>query len=456
MGRDARIDFDVPLAAEPRLRSPHMLTRSHASRSFGNSAALTRLVACVLSATLTPPLLADVIVVDGDGAPGSDFTDLTSAVFAAQDGDTLIVDGGGALDVYGSATVVGKSLTIIGRASSAGARPRVVGLIDVRDVPAGGHFVMRGFDVLSNDPSFYAVQLADNSGTVFLEDLQLRMPGVVGGEIQGRPPLAIFDSRGVHLVRIDVAGPHGTATTAGGPGMQILRSQVALHCCNVHGGDGAAAEPAGNGSNGGPALRQFDSKVLIASSLVEGGAGGAGLLTESGCVAGGQGASALEVVAQFPSSSTAWHVSSTLLGGATASSEACPAGEPVDPIASFGGVVHALPGEAPSLVSPVTAQFGSPFELAIAGPAASFAFIAVSPVPRYYTSLSLAGVLAIEPRFGIVEVGRLSETGEGSFVGSVRDYGAATVGIVIQVATADVATGLVTLGSPSVVTLLAP
>jgi hypothetical protein len=433
-----------------------MQTHSRPSRFLGTSTALTHLVFGALLGVLTPPLFADVIVVDGDGAPGSDFTDLTTAVFAAADGDTLIVDGGGPLDVYGSFFVVGKSLNVIGRADASGARPRVVGVVDVRSLPAGEHFVMRGFDVVSNDPAFYAVQLLDNSGTVFLEDLALRMPGVVAGEFQGRPPLAIFECRGVHLVRIDAAGPHGTASAAGGPGMQIVNSQVAIHGCNFHGGDGAAAQPSSNGTNGGAALRQFDSEVLIEGSLFEGGAGGAGLSTGSGCFGGGLGGNALEVFVQVAPSSTVWHVSSTFLGGATAGSVACPAGDPVAPIATAGGTVSALPGQAPSLASPVLVEFGSSFELAIAGPPSAFAFVGVSPVPRHHPALSLAGVLAIEPRFGIVEVGQLSATGAGSLVGSVRDFGAATVGIVVQVATADVATGLVTLGAPTVVTFLAP
>jgi hypothetical protein len=454
MGRDACIDFDVPLAAEPRLRAPHMHTHSHALRSISCSTALAFFFAGGLCAAPIPSPFADVIVVDGDGGPGSDFTDLTSAVFAAQDGDTLIVDGGGALDVYGSAFVIGKSLTIVGRPNAAGERPRIEGVLQFHDLPSGGSIVVRGIDVVSVAPGFFALQVFACNGAVLVEDVRLTGPSVLPGESEARAALAVFDSPAVHFVRVDAHAAAAGAAVDGGSAAQFSGSWVAMHACVMRAGDGFSAGAGNSATNGGVAVRQFDGTLLVANSLVRGGDGGAAFDSGSGCGPGGVGGAALEVVEQTSALALTWHVDSQLVGGATLASPTCPSGPAVEPIHVTTAGVEELAGEVPSLVAPALATFGSPFQLELEGPAGALAFLGVSPLPRFHPQLPLAGVLAIEPRYGILEVGPLSTSGTAKFVGELPDIGLSALSVVIQVATADLSTGIATLGTPSVVTLL--
>jgi hypothetical protein len=405
------------------------------------------------SALASPRASADVLFVDGDG--GGQFTSLQAAVFAAVDGDTIVVDGGGPLDVYDTAYVVGTSLTIVGRADEFGVRPRIDGWLDVRDVPAGGSVVVRGLEIESPEPGFFALQVLDVAGSFLAEDLVLRAQGVLPGETVARPVFGVFGSPAVHLVGLDVLGIDGAPGVAAGAAGQVVASNVALHGCTLRGGRGTDATSIVPGSAGGDALRVFESDVVVAACALVGGDGGAALDSGAGCTGGGAGGNALDVVTNSALPARVWHVDSALAAGASAASGACPSGAPAELFEVSGGEVFELTGEVPNVRAPALPRFGASFDLALEGRPGALAFLGVALAPRYAPVLPLSGVLAIDTGYGLVALGALDAAGNATSRQLVGDVGVAALSVVVQVATVDpLAFPSLVVGAPSVLTLV--
>jgi len=437
---------DIPF---PPKESPMV----HVTLAHGRTAAGAALATLIASVVAAPSARADILFVDGDG--GGQFTSLQAAVFAAVDGDTIVVDGGGPLDVYETTFVFGTSLTIVGRADEFGVRPRIDGWLDVRDVPAGGSVVVRGLDIDSQVPGFFALQVLDVAGSFLAEDLVVRSLGIVPGEPSARPALGVFGSPAVHLVGLDVRGTDGAAGVAAGPAGQIVASSVALHGCTFLGGRGADATSALPGSAGGDGLRVFESDVVVARCALLGGDGGAAIDSAAGCTGGGAGGNALDVVTNSNLPARVWHVDTTLASGSSAASGACPAGAPAELVESSGGEVFELPGEVPSVRAPALPRFGASFDLEVAGRPGALAFLGVALAPRYAPVLPLSGVLAIDTGYGLVALGHLDAAGTATSPQLVGDVGVAALRVVVQVATVDpLAFPSLVVGAPSVFTLV--
>ena len=126
-------------------------------------------LASALILASTAAAQGSVIVVDDDG--GFDFTVLQDAVDAAAGGDTILVKSG----QYERLVIDGKALSVIAEADS---KVSVTGtaigaeVVAVRNLQAGQQVLVRGLDVVLAAPAIErAVDLTDNAGAVWIEDL---------------------------------------------------------------------------------------------------------------------------------------------------------------------------------------------------------------------------------------------------------------------------------------------
>lgn len=174
---------------------------------------------------LAGPLRSQTFVVDDDGGPGVDFTDLPDAVAAAPQGAVLLVRSGS----Y-SSFVLSKGLTILGTAPGVVIAPGT----RIFSLPAGRRVVLAALE-----PRDLVVEAC--AGTVVLDQVTLPHPsqttagrllrvercadvrvqgstfGLSGMEFTGRAGIGIRTSR-VELVSTTVRGDSGQ-TTFCGPGL---------------------------------------------------------------------------------------------------------------------------------------------------------------------------------------------------------------------------------------------
>jgi hypothetical protein len=115
-------------------------------------AVLTALAATALSQTF---------VVDASNGPGTDYTDLPSAIAAVPDGATLVVRAGS----YSAAYVSLKGLTILGEPGARIDDPGVDDTLTVFALLPTQRFVVRGLDIQDG-----GIWLSGCSGTVHVED----------------------------------------------------------------------------------------------------------------------------------------------------------------------------------------------------------------------------------------------------------------------------------------------
>jgi hypothetical protein len=220
-----------------------------------------------LTALAVPALLAassgaqDVLVVDANGGPGTDFTAIQPAVDAAASGDLVLVRPG----TYGESVLVdGKG---IGLQADVGG-PVVIDDLTVTGIPAGTHFAARGLDLAA----LGHLEVAECTGPVWIEDLDSPPPSaggavafivacddvvVRGCRLAGihllEAGLTVRDSR-LLLIDADLTGGDGVPipnwAVPGAPGLEIQGSTVFAASCRFVGGDGAPPEFTGAGDGG--------------------------------------------------------------------------------------------------------------------------------------------------------------------------------------------------------------
>ncbi|MCP3918090.1 MAG: hypothetical protein GY711_21285 [bacterium] len=229
---------------------------------------MTRLACLACLLLLAAPLHADVLVVDDDGGPGVDFTDIPPAILAARKGDALDVRAG----TYSSFTVRA-SLRIIG---SPGAS--VPGGATVSDT------TKRTVVVLA-DLELSQVRVESCRGTVLLDGLafdgphvgariaidrcdDVRIHGCTGDGAVDRYGVRIDDSRaeivGSALNAGRAAVSQCAAPNDGPPGVYVENARVQVALSSVEGGRGGD-NYASCGSicgipgagNGGPGVRTY-------------------------------------------------------------------------------------------------------------------------------------------------------------------------------------------------------
>jgi hypothetical protein len=196
----------------------------------------------VVALALLCPVAASqnsVWVVGPAAGPGVDFTSISSAVAAAGEGDTILVQPGS----YPSFGVNGKSVAIT---AAGGATPSVNGGSFVVGLQAGQAVSLQGLQ-MRGDPFAAALNLSNNDGDVWVLDCQLNGYNV--------PKPSIFESGTNAVWSSDCA------------------SVVASHC-QLYGGSSVAGEPAWNSDS---------SSVHLFGSTLVGGAGDCEVLISTDC-----------------------------------------------------------------------------------------------------------------------------------------------------------------------------
>lgn len=234
---------------------------------------------------LAPLAAADLIVVDPGG--GGDFTTIAAAVQAASDGDVLRVKAGS----YGAFEVVDKSLVI----SSEGPNfVFVAGATRVAQLAAHRTVVLNGIHFRGTLPApallSPGLSLIGNQGAVRIQDCivegaNLPYATLCGGELPPWPGLRAQSSSNVSLADTTIRGGRGHSypgfpspldcfwLTAGngGPGLQLLNTNVVLHGCEIFGG--LSGEGSYSGVGGAGVEASGTGTLTIIDSTVKGGVG---------------------------------------------------------------------------------------------------------------------------------------------------------------------------------------
>ena len=101
-------------------------------------------------------------IVDGANGPGTDFKYFYQAVIAAKNGDTILVRKGN----YWGYTTVDKAIIVLGESGA------TMHALEIKNIPKGERFVMKGFVVSAYFPRVpIQLLLKDNKGQIHLENL---------------------------------------------------------------------------------------------------------------------------------------------------------------------------------------------------------------------------------------------------------------------------------------------
>lgn len=178
------------------------------------------LLAIPILALLWAPLAGQAVwVVDADGRPGSDFTDLPTAVAAAIPGDTLLVR---TASVPYAAFTTDKGLRILGAGDTAIVSYRFNPAVTVTSLPAWQSFTMDGF-VVPTEQAFEMV-LQNCAGRVVLSRLKAAEPCSCGPGVLLPAGIAITDCAQVSI---------DDCENFGKPAISCVRSNVVITRCKL-------------------------------------------------------------------------------------------------------------------------------------------------------------------------------------------------------------------------------
>ena len=225
-------------------------------------------IGLLVGATL--PASAGVIVVDDDGGPGVDHTDLGAAIAAAVAGDTILVRNGIYGGGFGPLFVDGIGLDLV----ADGANVVVRSPISVTNVPAGSEVRISGFDFEA--PPFFQfganVSLRDCIGPVWIESCTITGP-VDPGKTAGSP-LSAVDCASVVILgcTLQAGGPNGFGLPPL-PGLSAVRSDVYTFDTNVLGTVGKDGSEFIFPSAGAAGASIHDGLLYAQRSSFDGGSG---------------------------------------------------------------------------------------------------------------------------------------------------------------------------------------
>lgn len=218
--------------------------------------------ALIIFGLLTAAATAQTVhVVDPGALPGTAFTTIPDAVFAAAPGDTIYVRANnyGALRLTKGVTIVADPGTLL------------VGGFEITGIPAGQTAVLRGFSTLFAHPiADLGFSIVNNQGGVYLEDItygSFVRPIIDTNAEVGLLRCEIRDAAdGILVVTSNVwfAGCVLSPRTAIGfnvmspPGIDAITSKILLSQCNLSG-----SITTNIGVSAGPALRMASSEVQL-------------------------------------------------------------------------------------------------------------------------------------------------------------------------------------------------
>lgn len=229
------------------------------------STALTLLPAALLLASA--PLAQSAWVV-GSADPNADFAALQPAIDAAASGDVIVVRSG----AYGNFVIDGKSLAIV---ADEGATASLFGsqsdpqFVLVRNLAADQTVVLRGLDVVSQQVFFdtVGVRIADNAGTVWLEDVDVEMFNPFSTGFDVVHALRVERSDSVVLVGGTLRGHRASEA------LSIEDSEVYVYGGSYTGGPGTSESPGTVQFDGGHGARLDGGTLFASGASFRGGAG---------------------------------------------------------------------------------------------------------------------------------------------------------------------------------------
>ena len=243
----------------------------------------------LLAVLVSAPLLgAGVLVVDSDGS--GDFTTVSAAVLAAQDGDTILVHEGNYVEAA-PVVINGKPLSIIAEWKPDPQGPGVTirpGLV-IRNLAPGEFVILENLDLrgalgtATSEPTAGLV-LRDNNSHVRAQGCAFTGGnGNSNAFPDGAPGVLVEDSYSAGLTDCALVGGAGQfsptisiVTGDGGPGLSLDIGQVHLSHSIAFGGAGGsdAIGGFGQGGTGGAGVAHASGTLLIVSTHVQGGEGG--------------------------------------------------------------------------------------------------------------------------------------------------------------------------------------
>ncbi len=410
---------------------------------------------------------AGVLVVDAANGPGTDFTSLSTAISAAQNGDLLLMRSG---TYDGEFRILDKAISIV---ADAGANvvvtnsllaPTAIATLEVTGtIP--GTVVLRDLTLTAVLPSSgpfsqspLRINPAGAAAHVFIEGCLAPSRGGGGFWLEGNAPITVSRCAG--------QGTDGAFLALGGEhqaqaGITLFSGQVAMFASAFRGGDGrdavVSSASAFSGAVGAPGLRIFTgltSQSLFSDSPFEGGMGGDGLQAGATCLAPGNGGAGIESVF-----GTAHVVQTAGVGG--------PPGTPVPSCGQTGQTGNAisvtflgqppipLAGQPGRAITPPPRREGEATTITVEGPPSHTAFLVVGYAPTRVFAPQFAGVLATTPS-AILALGNLPPSGAIplSTFAPTLPVGVESAMAYVQPITQHPTTGQATLGAPSVLVVL--
>jgi hypothetical protein len=260
-------------------------------------------------------------IVDDDGGPGVQFTDIQPAIDAASAGDVIRVFPGN----YNGFTL-DKQLVVVGQP---GAPVFVNGYPWIRNIVAPGKVVVSHLAALN-------WQLTNCAGAVLLDDCE----GGVLGTSSAQDGLTATGCSDLRIQRSSYSGKDhwSSSMTPGGVGIRLSKSRLQVNHAWVRGGQGAVGNYGHcDGYPGGAGIEAWDSNIHVYSSSIYGGQGGEDF-PSPGCGWGGTGGDGGHAVRAAPASVLAAGPTSLVLKGGPGGYGAAAGGKPGNGIVCFGDV----------------------------------------------------------------------------------------------------------------------
>ncbi len=207
---------------------------------------------------LTASLFAQggpIYIVDAAGGPGTNYTDVQTAVVAVPDGSTLLVRPG----TYSTLVINGKGITILAETSFALGSTSAFGqILLIQNTQAHQRVLVRGL-INAAFPQGELVRVSNAAGPVTLDGANQTIGIWFGG-----PLLTVTNSPQVNVRNWTIQGSESQ------PACGITNSSVVFEQCTLIGG---AAAPSKLGGPGRPAVSANNSYVEFVHTSVLGGQG---------------------------------------------------------------------------------------------------------------------------------------------------------------------------------------
>lgn len=420
---------------------------------------LRRLLSCSLALVVAAAgARADVLVV----GPGGSFTDLQAAVDAAVDGDVVLVKGG----TYNSVIVLGKAVTITAEAGFS----VLVEDVTVQLLSSERTVVLSGLTIDSNSGGVPGLQLLENEGAVRVADCTINgLVTLIGTPSEG---VVVDLCDDVSFVDCAVTGGRALFTTfgaaqAGGVGMSVTDSTVAVHGGTVTGGEGGAHTVAPNpGGPGGVGLLVDEATVLVSGATVSGGRGGGGagcdeILFVSGD--GGPGGTGVELLGN--AFTTAFRVQDSAVSGGPGGFGGSPSPFGCTDTGDLGadgqayddplGLTSPVPGTAHALTALSPVREFQPLDLDLVGDPGDLAAVLGAALPGTSWQPGANGQLLVGVPFQVRIVGTVPASGLLELTTAFPDLGPGVEHVTLFTQPLFLGTGgALTLGAPHTAVVL--